>query len=132
MLADDPPTLQPQKEIVLSTTTTSKDAAVAGADAGLVAQLSKRLGGLWAPALAYRPYGAPAQGGNKPNTAMMHMICPQLDTHNALPYPEGFTFAAFDWRWQQSMMVTVQTHTKATLKQATADWKPVGREGVAY
>jgi len=26
----------------------------------------------------------------------------------------------------------VQTHTKAVLKQATADWKPVGREVVAY
>jgi len=83
-LADDPP-LQPQKQIVLSTTITSKAAAVAGADAGLVAQLSKRLGGLWASALAYRPYGAPAQEGNEPNTAMMHMICPQLDTRNALP-----------------------------------------------
>jgi len=29
-------------------------------------------------------------------------------------------------------MVTMQTHTKAALKQATADWKPVGREVVAY
>ena len=29
-------------------------------------------------------------------------------------------------------MVTVQTHTKAALKQAAADWKPVGREVLAY
>jgi len=106
-LADNPSRLQPQKQIILSTTTTSKAAAVAGADAGLAAQLLKRLGGLWALAPAYHPYSAPAQGENEPNTAMMHIVCPQLDTCNALPYPEGFTFVAFGWRWQRSKMVTV-------------------------
>jgi len=63
---------------------------------------------------------------------MMHMICPQLDNRNALPYPGGFTFAAFGWKWQRSKMVTVQTYTKAAFKQAAANWKPVGREIVAY
>ena len=60
------------------------------------------------------------------------MICPQLDNRNTLPYLAGFTFAAFGWKWQRSKMVTVQTYTKAAFKQAAANWKPVGREIVAY
>jgi len=114
------------------TTKAATTGAGTGADAGLLAQLSKQLGGLWAPAVAYRPYGAPVQGGNEPNTAMMHMICPQLDNRNALPYPARFTFTAFSWKWQRSKMVTVQTHTEAALKQAAVNWKPVEREIVAY
>jgi len=135
-LAEDPPSLHPTKQIVLSTTIKTTKAATTGAgtgaDAGLLAQLSKQLGGLWAPAVAYHLYGAPAQGENEPNIAMMHIICPQLDNRNALPYPGGLTFAVFGWKWQRSKMVTVQTHTKAALKQVAANWKPVGREIVAY
>jgi len=135
-LAEDAPPLHLTKQIVLSTTTKTTKAATTGAgtgaDASLLAQLYKQLGGLWALAVVYCLYGAPAQGGNEPNTAMMHMICPQLDNRNTLPYLAGFTFAAFGCKWQRSKMVTVQTHTKAALKQAAANWKPVGREIVAY
>ena len=69
------------------------------ATAELVARQAQRLGGLWAPAMAYRPVGAPPQGGDAPNSAIRHMICPRLDTRSALPHSGGFVFAAVEWTW---------------------------------
>jgi len=101
-LADQPAPLTGAKnQIVLSTPIiptpkiTKATAVPGGANPDLLARLSKRLGGLWAPAVSYRPAGSPPQGGDGPNTAMMHMICTRLDTKNLLPYPAGFTFPAF-------------------------------------
>jgi len=104
-LADDPPPLDnPKKQVLVSTssapstTKTSRTAPISQANADLFVQLSKRPGGLWAPAVAYRPVGAPLQGGGGPNSAIMHMICPRLDQRNPSPDPVGFSFAAFGWK----------------------------------
>jgi len=87
-------------------------------------QLSKRPGGLWAPAVAYQPVDAPPLGGGGSNNATMHMICPKLDTRNPSLNLGGFSFAAFGWKLQQSKVVTVDDHTRAVLHDATSSWKP--------
>jgi len=105
-LADDPPPLDnPKKQVLvstssaLSTTKTSRTAPISQANADLFTGRSNLPGGLWAPAVAYRPVGAPLQSGGVSNSASMHMICPKLDTRNPFPHPRGFSFAAFGWKW---------------------------------
>ncbi|RPB20865.1 hypothetical protein L211DRAFT_852040, partial [Terfezia boudieri ATCC MYA-4762] len=93
---------------------------------------SKCLRGLWAPATAYRPVGTPPQGGGQPKSVIMYMICPRLDTRSPFPYPGGFTFAAFGWKWQRSKVVTVDDHTIQALHDAAAGWKPLDREVEAF
>jgi len=80
-LADDPPPLDnPKKQVLVltssapSTTKTSRTVPISQANADLFALLSKRPGALEAPAIAYRPVGAPPQGGGGPSSAIMHMI----------------------------------------------------------
>ncbi|RPB22145.1 hypothetical protein L211DRAFT_850906 [Terfezia boudieri ATCC MYA-4762] len=62
----------------------------------------------------------------------MHMICPRLDTRSPFPYPGGFTFTAFGWKWQQSKVITVDDHTIQALHDAAAGWKPLDREVEAF
>jgi len=112
----------------LCTTKTSRTAPISQANAYLIAQLSKRPGGLWAPAVAYRPVGTPRQGGGGPNSAIMHMICPKLDMRNPTLDLRGSSFEAFVWKWQRSKVVTVDDHTRAALHDAASSWKPVNRE----
>ncbi|RPB22184.1 hypothetical protein L211DRAFT_850741 [Terfezia boudieri ATCC MYA-4762] len=85
-----------------------------------------------APATAYRPVGAPPQGGRQPNSVIMHMICPRLDTRSPFPYSGGFTFVAFGWKWQRLKVVTVDDHTIQALHDAAAGWKPLDREVEAF
>ncbi|RPB19011.1 hypothetical protein L211DRAFT_853580 [Terfezia boudieri ATCC MYA-4762] len=137
-LSDKPPDLgSPNKKIVMAPPNKTKKGVLgqktsSQANDDLLAQLSKRLGGLWAPATAYRPVGAPPQGGGQPNSLIMHMICPRLDTRSPFPYPGGFTFTAFGWKWQRSKVVTVDDHTIQALHDAAAAWKPVDREVEAF
>ncbi|RPB22324.1 hypothetical protein L211DRAFT_850640 [Terfezia boudieri ATCC MYA-4762] len=134
-LSDKPPDLgSPNKKIVMAPPNKTKKGALGQKTSGsqanddLLAQFSKCLGGLWAPATAYRPVGAPPQGGGQPNSVIMHMICPRLGTRSPFPYSGGFTFVAFGWKWQRSKVVTVDDHTIQALHDAAAGWKPLDRE----
>ena len=55
-----------------------------------------------------------------PNSAIMNKICPKLDMRNPSPDPVGFSFAAFEWKWQRAKVVRVDDHTRAALHDAAS------------
>ena len=97
------------------------------ANAVLLVRQAQRLGGLWAPPMAYHPVIVPPQGVDAPNSAIIHMICPRLDTRSPLPHPGGFVLAAIRGKWQRSMVVTIKDHTTEALHNTAADWKHLDR-----
>ncbi|RPB18072.1 hypothetical protein L211DRAFT_854504 [Terfezia boudieri ATCC MYA-4762] len=85
-LSDKPLDLgSPNKKIVMAPPNKTKKGALGQktslqANDDLLAQLSKRLGGLWAPATAYRPVGAPPQGEGQPNNIQYELDPPEEES----------------------------------------------------